>query len=194
MKLKKFHLFSLHLRYVMDYTKSGNRKNWRYTHLEYTIKKLADIAGVTTRTLRYYDEIGLLTPKRIKETGYRVYTKMEIDRLQQILFYRELEVGLQEIIEIMMASNFDEIQALMSHHEKLLEKQKHIKDLIKTVEQTILEKKGERKKMGTHEKFENFKKAVVDENTEKYGVEVEKRYGKETLKASNQQHLGDGRG
>ena len=57
--------------------------------MEYTIKKLATLAGVTTRTLRYYDEVGILKPARINSSGYRIYGKKEIDRLQQILFYRE---------------------------------------------------------------------------------------------------------
>ena len=58
--------------------------------MEYTINKLAKVAGVTTRTLRFYDEIGLLAPARISSNGYRIYGKKEIDRLQYILFYREL--------------------------------------------------------------------------------------------------------
>jgi hypothetical protein len=62
-----------------------------------TIKKLAALAGVSTRTLRYYDEIGILKPARINSSGYRIYGKKEVDKLQQILFYRELDVGLNEI-------------------------------------------------------------------------------------------------
>lgn len=65
--------------------------------MEYTIKGLTDLAGVSTRTLRYYDEIGLLKPKRINESGYRIYGPKEVDTLQQILFYRELGVSLDEI-------------------------------------------------------------------------------------------------
>ncbi len=58
--------------------------------MEYTIQKLGKMAGISTRTLRYYDEIGLLKPARVSSSGYRIYGKTEIDRLQQILFYRAL--------------------------------------------------------------------------------------------------------
>ena len=68
--------------------------------MEYTIKKLADLAGVSTRTLRYYDEIDLLKPKRTNEAGYRIYGPEEVDTLQQILFYRELGVSLNDIKNI----------------------------------------------------------------------------------------------
>ena len=63
----------------------------------YSIKELADLSGISTRTLRYYDEIGLLTPKRDESNLYRVYGEEEVDRLQQILFYRELDVSLNDI-------------------------------------------------------------------------------------------------
>ena len=68
--------------------------------MEYTILKLGKLAGVSTRTLRYYDEIGLLKPTRINSSGYRIYGSPEVDRLQQILFYRELGVGLMDIKKI----------------------------------------------------------------------------------------------
>ena len=58
--------------------------------MEYTVQRLAGLAGISSRTLRYYDEIGLLRPARINSSGYRIYGKEEVDRLQQILFYREL--------------------------------------------------------------------------------------------------------
>jgi DNA-binding transcriptional MerR regulator len=63
-------------------------------HMEYTVQKLARLAGISTRTLRYYDEIGILKPARINSSGYRIYSKAEVDRLQQILFYKELGVSL----------------------------------------------------------------------------------------------------
>ncbi len=59
--------------------------------MEYTVQGLAKIAGVSTRTLRYYDEIGLLKPARVNSSGYRIYGRTEVDMLQQILFFRDLE-------------------------------------------------------------------------------------------------------
>lgn len=65
--------------------------------MEYTVQALGKLAGVSTRTLRYYDEIDLLKPARINSSGYRIYGPNEVDRLQQILFYRELDVPLETI-------------------------------------------------------------------------------------------------
>jgi len=83
--------------------------------MEYTINKLAKMAGVSTRTLRFYDECGLLPPRRISSNGYRVYGQPEIDRLQQILFYRELGVELAEIGRILSEKDFDGRAALQDH-------------------------------------------------------------------------------
>ena len=66
-------------------------------YMEYSINGLSELAGISTRTLRYYDEIGLLPPFKIRENGYRVYGQKEVDLLQQILFFRELGVSLDEI-------------------------------------------------------------------------------------------------
>ena len=65
--------------------------------MEYTVQALAKLAGVSSRTLRYYDEIGLLKPMRVNSSGYRIYGRAEVDLLQQILFYRELGMELKEI-------------------------------------------------------------------------------------------------
>ena len=75
--------------------------------MTYSIKELADLSGISTRALRYYDEIGLLTPKRDEKNLYRVYREEEVDRLQQILFYRELDVNLDEIQLLLSSPDFD---------------------------------------------------------------------------------------
>lgn len=80
--------------------------------MEYTVQNLGKLAGVSTRTLRYYDEIELLKPARINSSGYRIYGQAEVDRLQQILFYRELGVNLDRIKEIITASTFNGVNAL----------------------------------------------------------------------------------
>ena len=98
--------------------------------LEYTIKKLGQMAGVSTRTLRYYDEIGILKPARINSSGYRIYGQKEVDLLQQILFYRTLEVDLAAIKEIIASPGFDRIKALSEHREKLLEKKEQLNRLL----------------------------------------------------------------
>ena len=79
--------------------------------MEYTVQKLGLIAGISTRTLRYYDEIGILKPARINSSGYRIYGQDEVDKLQQILFYRELGVSLESIKDIVTAPSFDRAES-----------------------------------------------------------------------------------
>ncbi|KZL92408.1 MerR family transcriptional regulator [Clostridium magnum] len=152
--------------------------------MEYTVQKLAILAGISTRTLRYYDEIGILKPARINSSGYRIYSQAEIDRLQQILFYRELGVSLEQIKEILSSPSFNGIAALKGHREKLLEKRKQLDLLIANVDKTIAVTEG-RTKMSDKEKFEGFKQKMIDENEKKYGEEIREKYGKDSIEKSN---------
>ena len=111
--------------------------------MEYTINKVAKISGVSTRTLRYYDEIGLLKPKRINSSGYRIYSQNEIDKLQQILFYKELDLPLNCISEIMNNRDFDSKNALYEHKENLLKRKNKIDIMLKTIDKTIRSLEGE---------------------------------------------------
>lgn len=139
--------------------------------MEYTVKKLGYLAGVTTRTLRYYDEIGILKPARINSSGYRIYGQEEVDRLQQFLFYKALGVSLDYIKGIVTASSFDEVQALKSHYEKLLEKRDQLNVLIENVNKTIISKERGIA-MIDKEKFEGFKKKQIKDNEENTGKKV----------------------
>lgn len=152
--------------------------------MEYTVQKLAQLAGVSSRTLRYYDQIGILTPARVNSSGYRIYGQKEVDRLQQILFYRELGIALETIKEIMTAPSFDAEKALKEDREQLLEKRKQLDLLITNVEKTIASTEG-RMDMSDQEKFEGFKKKMIDENERKYGKEIREKYGEETVNQSN---------
>lgn len=152
--------------------------------MEYTVQKLREIAKISKRTLRYYDEIGLLKPARVNSSGYRIYGEKEINKLQQILFYRELGVSLEQIKLILENPLFDEIEALKEHRIKLLEKQKQIDLLLKNVNKTIQLKEGE-VKMSDREKFEGFKKNIIDTNEKKYGEEIREKYGNESIEKSN---------
>ncbi|WP_077622369.1 MerR family transcriptional regulator [Sediminibacillus massiliensis] len=156
--------------------------------MEYTVKKLGMLAGVSTRTLRYYDEIGLLKPARINSSGYRIYGQSEVDKLQQILFYKELGMELEKITEIIHDPSFEAVDALMDHHTKLLAKRKQLDLLIANVEKTINAKEG-RKKMTDKEKFEGFKKSLIDENERKFGKEIRNKYGDKTVDRSNEKFL-----
>ncbi|WP_349947542.1 MerR family transcriptional regulator [Lacrimispora sp. BS-2] len=152
--------------------------------MEYTINKLAKLAGVSTRTLRYYDELGLLSPARVSSNGYRIYGQKEIDRLQQILFYRELGVSLEEIRNILASKDFDGLLALESHLSALLARREQLNLLVANVEKTIKTMKGEMI-MSDQEKFEGFLQKLVDNNERQYGEEARAKYGDETIDRSN---------
>lgn len=110
--------------------------------MEYTVHQLANLAGVTARTLRYYDQIGLLKPATINSSGYRIYREEEVDRLQQILFYRELGVNLNDIKNIITSPLFNRLEALKEHRARLIDEKKRIELLIANVEKTIAMMEG----------------------------------------------------
>jgi DNA-binding transcriptional MerR regulator len=103
----------------------------------YTINKLAKSAGVTVRTLHFYDEIGLLKPSRKKENSYRTYSEKDMLRLQQILFYRELEFSLEDIRKMLESPDFNALEALRDHKKLLEIKRKRIETLIETIDKTM---------------------------------------------------------
>ncbi len=152
--------------------------------MEYTVQELAQLAGVTARTVRYYDEIDILKPARINSSGYRIYGPEEVDRLQQILFYRELDIGLDSIRKIINSPSFDEVKALKKHREKLLEKKEQLELLIVNLDRTITSKERGII-MCDQEKFEGFKKRLVEDNERKYGEEIREKYGDEDVERSN---------
>jgi len=152
--------------------------------MEYTVQKLAKISGVSTRTLRYYDEIGILKPARINSSGYRIYGSKEVDKLQQILFYKELGISLENINDIMSSSSYNEVESLVEHNKKLIDKREQLSCLIANVEKTIAKKRGGFE-MTDNEKFEGFKKKLIDDNETQYGDEIRKKYGKEAVEKSN---------
>ncbi len=152
--------------------------------MEYTINNLAKISGVTTRTLRYYDEIGILKPSRISSNSYRIYGKGEVDTLQQILFYRELGFELLEIKRIINTDNFEREKALREHLSAIIERKNQIEKLINNIENTIKEIRGE-VVMNDNEKFEGFKHNIIEENEQKFGREIRNKYGDSSIDISN---------
>ena len=95
-----------------------------------TVNEVSKLAGVSIRTLQYYDSIGLLKPPEYTESGYRLYDDAAMERLQQILLFRELEFPLKEIREILDAPNFDRSKALEQQIELLTLKKEHLENLI----------------------------------------------------------------
>jgi DNA-binding transcriptional MerR regulator len=151
----------------------------------YTVKQLSKLAGVTPRTLHYYDQIGLLKPSSLGENGYRYYEEGALLRLQQILFYRELDLPLEEIKRVLGRQDFDVLRALQEHKGALEKKVTHLKRLIGTVDDTIMQLKG-KTKMNAKRIFAGFS----EEQQEKYAVQAEQMYDPETVRASNKKWKG----
>lgn len=156
--------------------------------MEYSIKELSALAGVSARTLRYYDEIGLLKPLRVSEAGYRFYGENEVAILQQILFYKERGFELKKIEQIIYKKEFDIVNAMEEHLLELEKQKEHMELLIQTVKKTLKFMKGEGE-MSDHEKFQAFKENVVRENEAVYGAEARRKYGDEAVDASNRKLL-----
>ena len=154
----------------------------------YSVHELAELSGVSVRTLHHYDAIGLLKPQRA-ENNYRVYGAAEVDRLQQILLYREVGMGLSEISQVLDGSLFCAERALEGHLARLIEQRERTNVLIANVEKTIANKKG-MLVMNDTEKFEGFKKKLVEDNERQYGTEARAAYGDEAVDASNAKVMG----
>lgn len=123
--------------------------------MAYTVKKLATISGVSIRTLRFYDEIGLLKPAYYGDNNYRYYEDEQIFMLQQILFYRELNFSLPDIQSVITSDEFNKIDALLSHKKNLKKNIDQTKKLILTIDQTISHIRG-KITMRTEELFTGF--------------------------------------
>lgn len=131
--------------------------------MSYTVKKLAKISGVSVRTLHFYDEIGLLKPAFYGENKYRFYEEKELLLLQQILFYRELGIQLNDISKIIYSDSFNVIEALLSHKNNLTQDLNRTKNMIKTIDKTIARLKGE-ESMRDEELYYGFDSEIQKEH------------------------------
>ena len=145
----------------------------------FTVKQLSKLAGVTPRTLHHYDAIGLLKPSRIGENGYRYYGDESLLHLQQILFYRELDLPLEEIRTIMGRRDFELVPALEHHKKALAKRVERLERLIQTVDKTISHIQGENS-MSKKQLFAAFS----EEEQEKYAAEAEQMYDPATVQES----------
>ncbi|WP_285765845.1 MerR family transcriptional regulator [Peribacillus sp. SI8-4] len=143
------------------------------------VKELAELVGISVRTLHYYDEIGLLSPEETTATGYRLYSKENLEMLQQILFFRELGMPLKEIKQMISSSTFNKEEALRQHQKMLMEKRSQLDILINTIDKTIKHMKGEIQ-MTNEERFEGF-----DFSHNPYEQEARKRWGDEAVDEAN---------
>ncbi len=146
--------------------------------MAYTVKELAQMSGVSVRTLHFYDEIGLLKPAYCGDNGYRYYEEEQLLQLQQILFYRELGFELKQIHELLARSDFDKVEALKNHKKQLLQNKNRMLELLKTIDKTI-NKLTQRNAMHDQELFAGFsEKQQAD-----YDKHVTSRYGDDAKQA-----------
>ena len=133
------------------------------------IQEAARLTGVTERTLRYYDRIGLLYPSGMTESGYRLYDEDALRRLQQILFFRELGFPLAQIREIMDSPGYDMNEALRRHRLLLVAERDRLNGLIDLAERTL---KGE-----NDMSFDAFDRSGIDRQRDAYAEEARRRWG-----------------
>lgn len=147
------------------------------------INEVAKLSGVSVRTLHYYDEIGLLKPTKL-ENGYRVYTEDDLNKLQQILFYKFLNFKLSKILEILNEEN-DHLEILEKQRELVLKEKYRYEKILEVIDKTIAEYKGERK-MSVEEKFSGFRR----EDVTKYEEKAKEKYGEEVIEESKRRQKG----
>lgn len=152
-----------------------------------TVKKLADLAGISVRTLHYYDEVGLLKPEFRSRSGYRQYGGESVLRLQQILFYRELDFSLDEIRNILNRQDFNVKEALADQRILLKKKEARVRELIATIDKTIKNKEGVRGMQ-----IKDYYKGFSEDDIERYRDEVRRRWGSRTLEESEKKVLAIG--
>lgn len=144
--------------------------------MEYGIRELARLAGISPRTLRYYDQIGLLKPARVAQSGYRIYGPEEVALLQQILFYRERGFPLKTVQKLLYDGGFDRLRALEEHLAALEARKCQTAVQIDTVRKTICALKGVYH-MTDDEKFRGIREEFLRDQKQAYGKEAEEKYG-----------------
>ncbi len=140
--------------------------------MSYTVNQLAKLANISVRTLHHYDEIGLLRSLRNTSNQYRIYEEVDLLKLQQILFFRELDFKLEEIKVILQNTNFDITKALKDHKQMIIVKRKRLDALVETIDKTI-NKVTKKKYMKDEELYDSFTK----EEMEELATEAKERWG-----------------
>ncbi len=146
-----------------------------------TVKQLAKMASVSSRTLRHYDDLGLLPAQRDGTNNYRYYTTTDMLRLQQILFYRKLGLSLSDIQSILNAPDFTLEKALHSHRSDLQKEQVRLQMLLQTVDHTLNYLKG-KSTMNTQRLF----KGLTPEAEQAFAEEAAERWDPQLVKQSHQ--------
>lgn len=151
----------------------------------YTVRRLAEMAGITVRTLHHYDELGLLRPSARTAAGYRLYGERDLLRLQQILFFRELDFPLEQVRRVLDDPRFDQVRALEQHRALLQLERQRLARLLTTIDKTIakLTHTGVTEdNMGLRD--EELWEGFSQEQIERYKRESREQYGVEVVEAS----------
>ncbi len=148
----------------------------------YAVRQLAKLAGVSVRTLHHYDQIGLLQPTSRTAAGYRQYGEKDLLRLQQILFFKELDVPLSEIQAILDRPGFDQVKALQDHQVLLQQRADRLTRLVKTIEATIDQLSETNMSLTDADLYEGFSQ----EQIERYKQEARQRYDVKIVEESEQ--------
>ncbi|WP_079509243.1 MerR family transcriptional regulator [Mesobacillus jeotgali] len=146
----------------------------------FRVKEVANLTGVSVKTMHHYDKIGLLKPEDVTNAGYRLYSDRDLERMQQILFFREMDFSLQEIKDILDRPDFNRKESLKKHKELLLKKKKRLDEIIRTVEKTIKSIEGGYQ-MEEKDMFKGFDMKEILEHQKRYSEEAKARYGKEAV-------------
>ena len=147
---------------------------------KFSVKELANLSGVTVRTLHLYDQIGLLRPAIRTEARYRQYGQAELLRLQQILFYKEIGIPIKEIADILDDPDFNLISALENHKSALRSRQKKVAEMLKTIDKTIIKLKEGNVMSDYKELYRGF----TPEETDKMRSEAMKSYGQDAVQTA----------
>ena len=137
-----------------------------------TVSEVAKLSGVSVRTLHHYDDIGLLAPSYVGDNGYRYYEREALFRLQQILFHRDLGMPLDEIRRTLDDPDFDAVEALKKHRRRLEQDMSRYRQLIRTIDDTLSELRGE-------QQMENPFKGFSPEKQKAYEQELVDSYGED---------------
>lgn len=148
---------------------------------EYTVRKVAGMAGISVRTLHHYDAIGLLKPSARTDANYRLYGEGDLLRLQQILLYREVDIPLAEIKELLGAPGFDLVEALEGHRARLRSRERRLRCVLRTIDRTIDRLTKENEMLSDEDLYEGLSK----EQVERYNKEVEEKYDPERVAETN---------
>ncbi|MEW5869330.1 MAG: MerR family transcriptional regulator [Chloroflexota bacterium] len=146
----------------------------------YTVRQLARLAGVSVRTLHHYDQIGLLKPQARSAARYRLYAEGDLLRLQQILFFKELQVPLDEIRQMLDGADFDAVAALKNHRRLLHAEAQRLAQLINTIDKTIEKLTEVNMELTDEELYEGFSR----EEIERYRREARQRYDPKLVEES----------